>query len=180
MLESTANSDRPSRPDILLVGHVTQDLETGDLDGPYRIGGTVSFASVVATDLGRRPVIITRAAAATDLSELPPQAELHVLPSPVTTTFANVYTPEGRIQYCYAQALPISVDDIPHELRAPRTVLLGPLVDEIEPGVAAVFDDRHGGRGRTAGLDARHGTKPAASTARNGRAARRFCPISMS
>lgn len=128
-------------PDILLIGHVTRDLQTDDPDGPYRIGGTVSFASVVATHLGRRPTVITRAAATTDLSELPPDAELHVLPTPVTTTFANVYTPDGRIQYCYAQALPISVDDIPRTLRSPRAVLLGPLVGEVEPGVAAVFDD---------------------------------------
>lgn len=140
MLESTPLPAGSVYPDILLIGHVTQDLETDDLDGPYRLGGTVSFASVVAANLGRRPVVITRAAASTDLSELPPQAELHVLPSPCTTTFANVYTPEGRIQYCYAQALPITVDDIPPEMRAPSTVLLGPLVNEIDPGVAAVFD----------------------------------------
>lgn len=141
MLQSSTKSGESSRPDVVLVGHVTRDLETNDLDGPYRIGGTVSFASVVAVNLGRKPTIITRAAPTTDLSELPPEAKLHVLPSPVTTTFANVYTPEGRIQYCYQQALPISVDDIPHGLREPSTALLGPLVNEIEPGVAAGFGE---------------------------------------
>jgi 1D-myo-inositol 3-kinase len=141
MLESTPSSGDQHRLDILLVGHITRDLETEDPNSPYRIGGTVSFASVVAEHLDRTPVIVTRAAESTDLSQLPPGAELHVLPSPVTTTFANVYTPEGRIQYCYAQALPITVKDIPDELRSPRAVLLGPLVDEIEPGVAAIFDD---------------------------------------
>jgi 1D-myo-inositol 3-kinase len=141
MLESNSKSEAVTWPDILLVGHVTQDLETEDPDGPYRIGGTVSFASVVAVNLGRKPVIITRAAPTTDLSELPPDVELHVLPSPVTTTFANVYTPEGRVQYSYAQALPITVDDIPQTYRAPSTVLLGPLVNEIAPDVAQVFDE---------------------------------------
>lgn len=139
MLRSESDAGGSPQPDIVLVGHVTRDLETEDPDGPYRIGGTVSFASVVAVNLDRQPTIITRAAAATDLSELPPEAELLVLPSPDTTTFANVYTPDGRVQYCYAQALPITVDDIPQRLRSPSTVLLGPLVDEIEPGVAAVF-----------------------------------------
>ena len=146
MLQSAADSARrdsvkSSRPDVVLVGHVTCDLETADPGSCHRIGGTVSFAAVVATRLGRHATILTRAAEATDLSELPPEADVHVLPSPVTTTFANVYTPQGRVQYCYSQALPISVEDIPQELRAPSAVLLGPLVNEIESGVAGVFAD---------------------------------------
>ena len=144
MLQSAAEAARgrsAQNPDLLLVGHVTCDLESADRGSPYRIGGTVSFAAVVASRLGRRATIVTRAAETTDLSELPRDAELHVLPSPVTTTFANVYTPQGRVQYCYAQALPISVEDIPQDLRAPSAVLLGPLVNEIEPGVAGAFSD---------------------------------------
>jgi 1D-myo-inositol 3-kinase len=141
MLQSSAELARPSRPDVVLVGHVTRDLETTDPTGSYRIGGTVSFAAVVATRLGRHATIITRAAPTTDLSELPPEVDLHVLPSPVTTTFANVYTPQGRVQYCYSQAHPISVEDVPPQLQAPRAVLLGPLVNEIGPDVASVFAD---------------------------------------
>ena len=110
-----------------------------DLSSPYRIGGTVSFASVTAVRLGRRPTVVTRAAATTDLSELPDEVDLHVLPSPDTTTFANVYTEHGRIQYCYRQALPITAADITADQHHPRAVLLGPLVDEIEPAVASIF-----------------------------------------
>jgi sugar/nucleoside kinase (ribokinase family) len=67
--------------------------------------------------------------------------DLHLLPSPVTTTFANLYTEHGRIQYCYAQALPITADDIPAHYRQPSAVLLGPLVDEISSDVAAIFGE---------------------------------------
>lgn len=141
MLQSNPQEAPPAGPDILLIGHVTCDLVSADRDSDYRIGGTVSFASVTATRLGRRATVITRAAANTDLSELPAEVELHVLPSPVTTTFANVYTEHGRIQYCYAQALPITADDILPHLRRPRAVLLGPLVNEIGPDVARLFDD---------------------------------------
>jgi sugar/nucleoside kinase (ribokinase family) len=89
--------------------------------------------------LGRRPTVITRAAADTDLSELPANLDLHLLASPVTTTFANLYSEHGRVQYCYAQALPITAADIPVSLRHPRAVLLGPLVDEITSDVAPIF-----------------------------------------
>jgi 1D-myo-inositol 3-kinase len=130
----------PAPIDILLIGHVTRDLVGEDQQGPYHLGGTVSFAAVTALALGRRPTVITRAAADTDLSELPGSVDLHCLPSPTTTTFANVYTPAGRVQHCYTPALPITAADIPPALRQPRAVLLGPLVDEIGPDVAALFD----------------------------------------
>lgn len=126
--------------DILLIGHITRDLTTADPQGPYRLGGTVSFAAVTALRLGRQPTIVTRAAADTDLSELPSAVDLRVLPSPTSTTFANIYTPQGRVQYCYTPASPIVATDIPLSLRRPRAVLLGPLVNEIKADVAAIFD----------------------------------------
>ncbi|WP_437753487.1 PfkB family carbohydrate kinase [Sorangium sp. So ce1389] len=129
------------RPDILLIGHVTCDLLSADLQGGYRLGGTVSFAAVTVVRLGRAPTVVTRAAPSTDLSGLPAEAEVVVLPSPATTTFANVYTEQGRVQTCHAQALAITASDIDERLRRPRAVLLGPLVGEIGADVAGLFDD---------------------------------------
>jgi 1D-myo-inositol 3-kinase len=127
------------QPDILLIGHVTRDLLSDNRDGDYLLGGTVTFAAVTAAQLGRTPIIVTRADPSTDLSSLPPETELHVLSSPTTTTFANVYTASSRLQYSYSQALPITAADIPEALRRPRAVLLGPLVGEVMPDVAALF-----------------------------------------
>jgi len=141
MLQSQTGTAHGGNVDILLVGHVTRDLIGPDQQGPYRLGGTVSFAAITALRLGRRPTIITRAAADTNLAELPAEVDLHVLPSPTTTTFANLYTAEGRVQYCYTPALPIVAADIPPGLRQPRVVLLGPLVDEITGDVATIFHD---------------------------------------
>lgn len=130
----------PGQPDLLLIGHVTCDLESADPhETRYHLGGTVSFAAVTALRLGRHPTIVTRAAATTDLSELPSGIDLHILPSPATTTFANLYTDHGRIQYSYSQADPIRATDIPDHLHRPRAVLLGPLVDEIGTDVAELF-----------------------------------------
>ncbi|MEZ4736224.1 MAG: PfkB family carbohydrate kinase [Caldilineaceae bacterium] len=145
MLQSDNSLDQ-SQPhqeqpiDILLIGHVTRDLISSDPQGPYRLGGTVSFAAITALRLGRQPTIITRAAIDTDLSELPEGVDLRVLPSPTSTTFANIYTEQGRVQYCYTPAAPIVATDIPPSLRCPRAVLLGPLVNEISADVAAIFD----------------------------------------
>lgn len=144
MLQSDANAiQQPSQDsvpiDILLIGHVTRDLVGEDQQGPYHLGGTVSFAAVTALRLGRRPTVVTRAAPDTDLSELPAGVTIHVLPSATTTTFANVYLASGRVQHCYTPAAPITASDIPASLHRPRAVLLGPLVNEIGPDVAALF-----------------------------------------
>lgn len=141
MQQSQPRQQGAEPADVLLIGHVTCDLESADRNSAYRLGGTVSFAAVTAMRLGRRPTVITRAADGTDLSDLPAGLDLHLLPSPATTTFANIYTDHGRVQYCYAQALPITAADIPPALRDPRAVLLGPLVNEITSDVAAIFDN---------------------------------------
>lgn len=127
--------------DILLIGNVTRDLIDINRFDAYRLGGTVTFAAVVADRLGRRPTVITRATPDTDLSAMPPSAQLIVLPSPSTTTFANIYTPHGRIQYCFTPAPPIGAPDIPLIFRRPDMVLLGPIAGEIEPDVAALFPE---------------------------------------
>lgn len=136
---SPMNSQSTSDIDLLFIGHLTRDLLSEDPQGGYRLGGTVSFAAITALRLGRKPSVITRAAADTDLSELPAAVDLHLLASPVTTTFANIYTPQGRVQYCYTPAAPILAQDIPAQLRQPRAVLLGPLVNEIGPDLAPIF-----------------------------------------
>ncbi len=139
MLQSNPMTIQETPIDILLIGHVTRDVIDNNPQSAYRLGGTVSFAAITALCLGRHPTIITRAAADTDLSELPNAVELHILPSAVTTTFANVYTEQGRIQYCYTPAPAITSADIPVALRQPRAVLLGPLVNEIGSDIAPLF-----------------------------------------
>jgi 1D-myo-inositol 3-kinase len=129
----------PHSPDILLIGTVSRDLPgPGDFSS-YVLGGTVTFAAAVAAHLGRRPTVLTYAAPDTDFSVMPPATELIVLPSAATTAFANVYTPHGRIQYCYTPSPQITPDDIPPAMRCPSIALLGPLADDVAPAVAAIF-----------------------------------------
>lgn len=127
--------------DVLLVGHVTRDLVDQAPDSDYRVGGTVSFGAVTALRLGRRPTILTSAESQADLAELPAGVGLHVLPSKATTTFANVYFEEGRVQYTYAQATPLTTDAVTMAMRKASAVLIGPLVNEVAADVPSVFAD---------------------------------------
>ncbi len=116
----------------LLVGHVAKDLTP---DGPI-LGGTVSFASLTARALGYTPGIVTAAGEDLDLSPLA-GIPLERVPSPHSTTFENIYGPEGRTQYLRALAVPLTAAAIPtHWLRAP-IVHLAPLAAEMDPGLAA-------------------------------------------
>jgi sugar/nucleoside kinase (ribokinase family) len=63
------------------------------------------------------------------------------LPAEQTTTFENIYEPEGRKQFVRGIAAPIGVSDIPaHFLRAPL-VHLAPIIGEGDPGIAHLFKD---------------------------------------
>ena len=136
------NSKGRQAIDVLLIGHVTRDLIDEAPDSEYRQGGTVSFAAAVAHQLGRQPTVITRAASVDDVAIMPEGTDILLLPSQETTTFANVYTDHGRVQYCYAAAPPIRAEDIPQNFRTPQAVLLGPLVNEIGPDVVELFADK--------------------------------------
>jgi len=123
-------------PDFLVVGHLVQDKVAGG----YRLGGTAAYASLTAHRLGLRTAILTRAAADLDLSSLPPDIEVHRLPSPQTTVFENIYSGGHRTQYVWARAKAIAASDVPPELAAARIVLLGPVVAEVEDEVARCFE----------------------------------------
>ncbi len=126
--------------DFLAIGTVTRDIAIADPSATdYVLGGTVSFAAVTAARLGRRPAVLTRAGDDVELSELRSLADLHVLPCESTTTFANLYSADGRVQYCYTPSPPIAAVDIPPQLRAPHIALLGPLVNEVQSEVASIF-----------------------------------------
>ncbi|MEM7533536.1 MAG: PfkB family carbohydrate kinase [Chloroflexota bacterium] len=128
-----------SKTDILIIGHVTRDLITQNIEDGYRLGGTSSFGAITSLRLNRVPAIVTGAQSPNDLAGLPSEIESIIVASPHTTTFANVYNDEGRIQYCYAAASTIVSTDIPSHLHNPSIVLLGPLVNEIGTDIAPIF-----------------------------------------
>lgn len=132
----------PASLDFLVIGHVTRDIPTANPDATdYVLGGTVSFAAVTAARLGRHPTVLTRAGNDVELDILTAVGGLYVLPSERTTTFANIYSETSRVQYCYHPAGVIRAEDVPAELRHPKVVLLGPLVQEIGTDMIHIFPE---------------------------------------
>jgi sugar/nucleoside kinase (ribokinase family) len=122
--------------DYLLIGHVCYDLTP---QGRV-IGGTAAYAGRLAQLLGCRTAVLTSADPhdagwAADL----PGVEVEIIPAAATTTFENVYTPQGRVQTLHAVADTLTVDHVPDAWRAPRIVHLGPIANELDPALARAF-----------------------------------------
>jgi sugar/nucleoside kinase (ribokinase family) len=121
--------------DFLVIGHVAKDLT----DEGYRPGGTVVYSALTARNLGRRVGVITRVGPDFDLDQILEDIEVICLPSPVTTTFRNIYEEQGRCQYVHAVAEAIGTGDVPLAWREAPIVLLGPIAGEIEEDVIDLF-----------------------------------------
>jgi len=127
------------RPQFLVVGHVVQDLLTPEEGGPWRLGGTVAYASCLARRLGLRTAVFTAAAADLPLRELLPDIESTVVPSPFATRIRNVYSDGRRHQYMPHRAVSLTAQHLPEEWRRTPIVLLGPVAAEIDESLAGCF-----------------------------------------
>ena len=124
-----------AQPDFLVIGHVAKDL-VGD---GYRLGGTAAYAAIAARNLGRNVGVVTSAGADVELGSLLSGIDLICLPSPHSTTFANIYGAEGRQQYIEAVAERIKQDDIPTEWISTPVVLLGTIAGEFDEEMIDLF-----------------------------------------
>jgi sugar/nucleoside kinase (ribokinase family) len=136
--------------DFLAIGHLTHDRTPHG----FRLGGTVSYAAVTALRLGRRPGILTRGSGEGFLSARLPEGAgnvipqpgsvlegvaVHLLPSPVSTTFVNIYYDGRRTQVVEALAAPIGPEELPLAWANVPLVLFGPLVRELPVTWAETF-----------------------------------------
>lgn len=112
--------------DYLAIGHVAHDLTP---EG-YRLGGTAAYSALTAQALGLRVGIVTSHGPETSLEDLG-DIPVHSLPSPQSTTFENIYTKNGRIQYLRAQATRLDLSHVPEIWRRASIIHLGPIADEV-------------------------------------------------
>jgi len=122
-------------PDYLVIGTITKDL-VGD---GFEIGGTVTYAAVTASRLGKRSAIVTSAEPDLVLPDVLADVQVSRLPSQATTTFRNVYVDGTREQYISAFSDPIGPDAIPAEWRQAPLIHLGPLVGEFDESLVQLF-----------------------------------------
>lgn len=119
------------------IGHVCQDVAP---EGKV-LGGTVTFATLTARALGWSAAAVTRAHTDLDLAALR-DIDCIRLSDAVTTTFHNIETAAGRIQYVRAAAGAIAAHDIPARLHDADVVHLAPIACEVEAGTIEIFDRR--------------------------------------
>lgn len=113
--------------DYVVIGHVAHDLTP---QGP-RVGGTVSFAALTARALGMKVGIVTAVGPETSLDLLNGIPVISQA-SPQSTTYENIYTDQGRIQYLRAQAERIDFNSVPKSWRNASIIHLGPIANEMD------------------------------------------------
>ena len=130
-----------SRPDYLVLGHVSKDLLPGD--GGARAGGTATYSAIAAQRLGLQAAVVTSMAQEDEglLREAREEGVwIHAVPSDQTTTFLNVYDSEGRrTQLLKGRADVIEWSDVPIDWRGASIVHLGPVAQELSADLPARF-----------------------------------------
>jgi sugar/nucleoside kinase (ribokinase family) len=123
-------------PDYLVIGHITADLTPEGRS----LGGTTSYAARVAHAFELSVTALTSAAVDEPLLDgLTRYAEVESLPADSTSTFENIYTLEGRVQYIRGVAHSLTAEHVPLAWRAASLVHLAPLTDEVDPQIAHAF-----------------------------------------
>src|SRR3954468_5207606 len=124
-------------PEFLAVGHVTLD-RFGD---EVRLGGGALYAAITAHRLGRSVAILTSHGADFPLDAVPSSIEVVTLEAPATTVFEYPDSEGPRVMRVTATASPLAVADLPEDCRDTPLVLLAPVIQEVDPGLAAAFGD---------------------------------------
>ena len=128
--------------DYLAVGHVSDDIVIkGDVE-LRTTGGTVAFSSEVAHALGLRAAVLTSSAPSFDLAAALPNSIVVNVPSAETTTFSNIYYPEGRKQVVHALADWVSAESLPPQWADTRIAHLGPITTQIDPNLVLAFSEQ--------------------------------------
>lgn len=122
----------PGAVDYVVVGHLACDHTPQGV----RLGGTAAYAALTAQALGLRVGIVTAWGGEISLNALQ-GIVIQSKSSPHSTTFENIYTPEGRIQYIHHRAAALSLQDIPAPWCEAPVLHLGPIAQEVPP----ILDD---------------------------------------
>ncbi len=122
--------------DYLCIGHVTRDLTAA---GPT-MGGTATYSARTVRALGKQVAVVTSAGPDYDLSGALLDIPVSILSSAATTTFQNIYTPDGRRQIIHSVANSLGAADVPQEWPTPKLVHLGPVAAEVDERLIHHFD----------------------------------------
>jgi sugar/nucleoside kinase (ribokinase family) len=118
----------------LVIGHITVD----ETPQGFRLGGTASYSGLTAQALGWRVGIVT--SWAEDISTEDLQGiQVVNYKSDQSTKFVNRYNQTGREQIIHSVASELDYFHIPQIWRSASIVHLGPVAQEVEPGMVRNF-----------------------------------------
>jgi 1D-myo-inositol 3-kinase len=126
-----------SAPDFVAIGHVTLD----DFGEAVRPGGAALYAAVTAWRLGLSAGILTSHGPDFPLDDVPPAIEVVSVEAPATTVFEHRERAGRRALRVREAARPLGVGDLPEDWREAPLVLLAPVLQEVDPSLAAAFPD---------------------------------------
>ncbi len=133
VLAARMTRDEEAAPEYVVVGHCALDVQP---DGSYLPGGTALYGALTAARMGMRAAMLTAgdpAALAPALAPYRDAFRLHILPTPATTIFENIPTPQGRRQTLHGWAGAILPDALPMTWQQATILHLGPIADELPP-----------------------------------------------
>ena len=126
-----------SAPEFVAIGHVTLD-HFGEVTRP---GGAALYAAITAHRLGLSAAILTSHAVEFPLDALPTPIEIVGLEAPATTAFEHREARGGRALRVLGAARSLAAGDLPVDWRPAPLVLLAPVLQEVDPMLAAAFPD---------------------------------------
>ena len=138
-MEKSESSHGEKNIEFLSIGHCCHD----QYEGGHILGGTCSYASIVASQLGLCASILTSVGPDFLFHNTFKQhgVDLHIIPSDQTTVFENIYNQGSRTQYLLSRASKIKSADISDALSNSKIVLLGSIADELDFSMTERFAD---------------------------------------
>ncbi|MEZ4956329.1 MAG: PfkB family carbohydrate kinase [Saprospiraceae bacterium] len=127
----------PSAPEFLCIGFFCHDLHEGD----YILGGTASYASLMASQLGKRTAVMTSVGNDFEYFEVFKNNNIEVFNKPAnkTTVFNNIYENGNRIQFIYDPAEKLFLNDLPNQWRQSSIVKFCLIADEVDFSLLNAF-----------------------------------------
>lgn len=120
--------------DYLVIGHITVDLNSSGMV----LGGSAAYAALTARAMGLRVGVVTVRGNEIPLTGLD---GITVVAGEAqhSTTFENVYTPAGRMQYIRHTAPNIDYAIVPEAWRRAKIIHLAPVAQEVSSQLPSDF-----------------------------------------
>lgn len=121
--------------DFLIIGHFSKDLKNHG----FALGGSPFYSGFTAKKLGQKVKILTSFAPDLNNEEILQEFNIHCIPSPVTTTFRNIYRKGKRTQFLYQIASRITSKHLPLNWKSSSIIQLAPIAQEVDENILYSF-----------------------------------------